>query len=324
MRNEVRLEHIQAEYEHRLRALEYFERTELSHQRQEYDSIKADISPPTYDEALYLIHSRTYPGTGKWILKDPDFNKWLEISDLSTQLLWLQGIPGAGMSSYDKFLLNVLTMRKGKTYLSGTVITEARRHGKTIYAFLSHAARKTTLALSILHSLVFQLASNDDTIQGSLVESTRENLKSSIEAATSLLTSLLYCTGAAYIIIDGLDEIAELERCQLIKQLMQVSISCKEAKILISSRPEFDISEALKDKATIIRVDHKNSGSIQTYVNQRKLIWFGQRHFLPEGRSQIERLLAPIAWKSKGNPPRFLCTCYEVAVVIHNYMWLRL
>jgi hypothetical protein len=97
MRNEVRLEHIREEHGARLRALEHFERTEISHRRQEYNAIKEAISPRTYEEELYRIRGRICEGTGRWLLRDDAFRKWLKDSEKPAKLIWIQGIPGAGM-----------------------------------------------------------------------------------------------------------------------------------------------------------------------------------------------------------------------------------
>jgi hypothetical protein len=97
MRNEVRLEHIREERKARLEALEHFERTEISHRRQEYNAIKEAISPRAYEEELYIIRGRICEGTGKWILRDTTLINWLGGSEKPAKLIWLQGIPGAGM-----------------------------------------------------------------------------------------------------------------------------------------------------------------------------------------------------------------------------------
>lgn len=97
MRNEVRLEHIREEHEARLRALEHFEKTEKSHRQQEYNAIKEGISPRMYEEDLYMIRGRICEGTGKWLLRDAIFIKWLNQYDMSVKIMWLKGIPGAGM-----------------------------------------------------------------------------------------------------------------------------------------------------------------------------------------------------------------------------------
>lgn len=97
LRNETRIEHIREEHKARHAALDHFERTEKSHQRQEYHAIKASISPRMYEDDLYNILGRICHGTGKWLLRDDIFTKWLNTSDNSVKFLWLQGIPGAGM-----------------------------------------------------------------------------------------------------------------------------------------------------------------------------------------------------------------------------------
>ena len=97
MRNEVKLEHIREEHDARLRALEHYEKTEQSHRRQEYNSIKEAISSRTYEEEYDRLRGRTCQGTGQWLLRDATFIKWLQKSERTANFIWLQGIPGAGM-----------------------------------------------------------------------------------------------------------------------------------------------------------------------------------------------------------------------------------
>lgn len=133
-----------------------------------------------------------------------------------------------------------------------------------------------------------------------LCQSSRENLKSNLRTAAALLSTLLNCAGSAYIIIDGVDEIDVVERSRLLKQILELSKGCTDTKILISSRPESDISRILDGEATTIRVDNRNSGSIQTFVTQYTQEWFQRRDFSPEAEEEIKGLLAQLAWKSKG------------------------
>ena len=97
MRNEVRLENIREEHEARLKAMNHYETTERSHRRQEYNGIKEVLSPRMYEEELDRILGRICEGTGKWIFRDATFNKWLKGTEKPAKLIWLQGIPGAGM-----------------------------------------------------------------------------------------------------------------------------------------------------------------------------------------------------------------------------------
>jgi hypothetical protein len=149
--------------------------------------------------------------------------------------------------------------------------------------------------------MIFQLAAYNDDLQEELCQSSRKNLKHNIEDAVIVLTTLLKCAGPVFIIVDGADEIDEVERGRLIKQLLTLSQSSQNAKILISSRVEQDIAKILDGEATKIRVDHCNAGSIQAFISQHIREWYQDREFLPEARAEIDGLLAPLAANSKGN-----------------------
>lgn len=283
MRNEVQLEHIQREHEARLRQLEHFEMTEKANVRGEYERIKTGISPKSFDGTFYRLSGQTYEGTGKWLLEDAAFARWIDISDSSSRVLWLQGIPGAG-----------------KTFLSSTVAAKTQKLGRTAFAFLSHTLSSSTTAISVIHSIIFQLVSDDQNLQTVICESSRETLKRDIGNATDLLSRILACAGPSYIIIDGLDEIGEFERGRLMGYIISISKTCDESKFLISSRPESDISAKLTNEAIVIRIDRRNTGSIQAFVNQWVQQWFLDREFLLETRDEILGHLSPLASKSKG------------------------
>ena len=205
------------------------------------------------------------------------------------------------------------TKRLGKTYLSSTVVKKANevQQTRTIYAFLSYTFSSTLSALSILHSLIFQLASDDEDLQDVICQAGGEGLKSSLEAAANLLKTLLVGAGPTYIIIDGLDEIGEIDRCRLLTRLLEMPETCHAVKILLSSREEADIIDLLKDQVSI-RVDSRNAGSIQTFVNRRVEEWFGRRNFFPEAQSEIQRLLAPLASNAEGMP------CFRLDCLSHR------
>lgn len=193
----------------------------------------------------------------------------------------------------------------GKTFLAGTAIDKAMTIGRTIFAFLSHSFSSSTSALSILHSLIFQITSDNDDMQAALCQSSLENLKSSVTIATTLLEKLLNCAGQVYIVIDGVDEIDEIEQAKLLRHLLDLSKNCEETRILISSRPEAGLATVLDSASTTIRVDNKNAGSIQAFVTWRSQEWFQTRDFLPDAKDEVERLLAPLAANAKGTYLRF-------------------
>ena len=96
MRNEVHLEHIREEHEARRKAMENYEAAERSRRRQEYNAIKGDIAPHTYENDYDRIYGRICEGTGRWLIKDTTFVQWLKDAAKPSKPIWLQGIPGAG------------------------------------------------------------------------------------------------------------------------------------------------------------------------------------------------------------------------------------
>ncbi|GAQ07430.1 hypothetical protein ALT_4751 [Aspergillus lentulus] len=283
MRNEVRLEHIREEHDTRLRAFEHFKNAEKSHRLQRFYAIKADMSPRMYDDKLNWYHSRVCEGTGTWLFKDDVVKDWLNINNGSSRVVWLQGIPGAG-----------------KTFLAGAVVDKAYTIGHTAFAFLSHAVSTSTSALGVLHSLLFQVASQHEDLQDVLCHSTNEQIKSNITVAVDTLKSILDCAGQVFLIVDGLDEIDEVERRVLLKQLLHLSHECHETRIFISSRREEDIAVILEARSETIRVDGRNEESIQVLVDYQLKQIFQSRRFPPQIQDEIKRSLAPLASKAKG------------------------
>ncbi|RTE76813.1 hypothetical protein BHE90_008704 [Fusarium euwallaceae] len=283
MRTEVRLEEIRAADEARQRELEHFAKVEENTIKQEYFTLRAHVSPKTYDDELYRYHEAVCEGTGKWLFRDQSFKDWEDQSKASTRILWLKGIPGAG-----------------KTLLASSVIRHTQKlNHLTLFAFLSYKDSGTT-ALSIFHSLIFQLASDSLTLQTELRQSSHKNLRNSLEEAVDLLQSLLEVVGVVYVVIDGVDEIDPAERSKLLRELLKLGATCQGCRILLSSRAEDDINTALRGKVTEIKVDQRNAGSIQRFVTHWMRGWFDQRRFIPEVRHEIEGWAAPLASKAKG------------------------
>jgi len=97
MRNEVSLEHIREEHEARTREFDHYEQTREFQEWQYFSAVQIHISPRLYDNELDRLHINICEGTGLWLQKSQAFHKWLDFSDTSTNLVWLQGIPGSGM-----------------------------------------------------------------------------------------------------------------------------------------------------------------------------------------------------------------------------------
>ncbi|KAK0715222.1 NACHT domain protein [Lasiosphaeris hirsuta] len=261
LRRDVQSEHVRQQYAHRVRALEHFDVAERARRRQDYCSIMTDMRPERYDDKLHWVQSRVCEGTGRWLLKSPAFIEWLDGSEKSKRLLWLQGIPGSGYT--------------GKTFLSTTAIQSARGRGKTLFVFLTYTHINKTSALSIFQSLIFQLASQYEVLQSVVCESSCENPRNSLEAAEKLFSDLvLACNEHVFMVVDGLDEMGEEERCLLVKRLIALLDVLEGVRVYLSSRPEADLKKCLANQPkSTLQVHAENAGSIQVFVNKWTEDW---------------------------------------------------
>ncbi|RYC87009.1 hypothetical protein BFJ63_vAg10141 [Fusarium oxysporum f. sp. narcissi] len=284
IRKEVRMEEIRRADELRNRELKHFVQTEENNIAQEYASHRAHIAPKSYDGDLYRFSEAVCNGTGKWLFRDLSFQNWLAGKEKAKPILWLRGIPGAG-----------------KTLLASSVIkhTQSLDGTHTVFAFLTYLDSRIS-ALSILHSLIFQLASTSLSLKTMLRQSDLQHLGNDFKVAATLFRTLIQSAGVVRVIIDGLDEIEPTQRSRLIKELVRLSGECEECHILLTSRAESDISGDLDGKTIDIQVDKNNAGSIQVFINQTMGEWFKERDFVPDVQDQLQGWAAPLAFRAKG------------------------
>jgi hypothetical protein len=189
----------------------------------------------------------------------------------------------------------------GKTVLSSAIVDKLKffQGTKTAFAFLRYHEAKTS-ALSIIHSLIFQLAVRDEELMAILCDSMVEDLESDLTSASKLLSSLIHYTGSVYLVIDGVDEISEVERGRLVIELLKLAKICERLRIILSSRSEADILRLLDGKAVMILVHDHNEGSIKDYVHERSQYIFHDRKIFPKAQVEIRKLLVPLANRAKG------------------------
>ncbi len=137
-----------------------------------------------------------------------------------------------------------------------------------MYIFVSYIHTSTT-AIWILQSFLFQISSNEPPVQLLLTEVNQRDLKSNTKAVAGLLKTAISAVGLVFAIVDSVDELDECESTHLLCILLDIPKESSDMKLCFSSRVEGDIERIIGPQAEIIRVDKKNSGSIQAYVNHR-------------------------------------------------------
>lgn len=266
------------------------------------------IRPPSYDQDLDRLHTHRCEGTGNWLLKHGDFVKWIERKNNAPQAFWLQGIPGAGKypATTHSSPLTSFPQLKGKTFLASTAVDKAKELGHSLFAFLSYR-KPLESTLPVLHSLLFQLASQDRDLRAvlcnSILTSTKDlkrDLKGDSKFALETLVKLLKAAGSTYITIDGLDEITEGLQNLLLHQLVEVLKECSDVKLFVSSRREDKIHRKLGQTALTLCINQNNVRCIKTYTDRWIKVWLDDSDFDDDARSEIQQLLSPLGEKAQG------------------------
>lgn len=194
----------------------------------------------------------------------------------------------------------------GKTVLAANTIHRMRTAGQQVlFAFLTFNNKEQGSVVKVLHSLIFQFLQSNPTLWPILHERFILNVRQLTSVPSyveKLFTDLVADSDPIFVVLDGLDEL-EVERKTLLSTLLRILESCKNLKLLISSRVETDIDILLKRKAPSVRVDHNNSTDIELYINRQYDLWLPDlKRCKADGLtcSEIRRSLDPIKERAKG------------------------
>ena len=172
-----------------------------------------------------------------------------------------------------------------------------------LFVFLSFQHQESTNRVAVLHSLIFQLLYQHHHLRPALrkaYDCDNRDLLSFSDYNQQLLTDLLQCIGVTYIVLDGLDEIAEKERHTLLKGFLQMSNQCPDLRIMVSSRDETDISGLLRSRALSLRIGLRNSEDIELYFNTKVEEWLNTLDIDDTTYSWLKTLLQGVPEKADG------------------------
>jgi hypothetical protein len=119
MNSEVTLENVVQAYEARERAYQEYERTNQFQDWQNFECVKAAISPYLYDSELEAFRRECEAESGQWLEEEDSFQKWSDPDDHSVPLFWIQGIPGAGTSSASREQTVKITRKRENYHILG-------------------------------------------------------------------------------------------------------------------------------------------------------------------------------------------------------------
>ncbi|RYP32850.1 hypothetical protein DL767_005006 [Monosporascus sp. MG133] len=191
--------------------------------QQRIDKILCFMAPYDFGSKLNDVRSSRVPETGTWFVESPEFREWVHSEG---DILWCQGIPGAG-----------------KTILVSTAIDYLRhkflsQNGtQVIYAFCDYKDRGEQDVRTILASLWKHLARSRvlDTEECETFEATY--LKPDVKPAKNEILTILRDEIARYsrvfILLDALDEFHSDHRTALLVALRDLG---PNVNLLITSR----------------------------------------------------------------------------------------
>ncbi|KAJ7443981.1 ankyrin repeat-containing domain protein [Mycena latifolia] len=180
------------------------------------------------------IFSAWQPGTGEWLLSDPQFKNW---ESGSGGILWCRGIPGAG-----------------KTVLSSLVVNHLRskyRNNDTGVAclYLNHKEREAQTPANLLGSIWKQLVV-DRSLPTAAYELYKHHhsrdTRPSLAEVFNLLQAVIGQHLKSYIIVDALDEYPEDQRNILLKHLYVSGLEIKAMEDDICRYVDNQIQKSLR------------------------------------------------------------------------------
>ncbi|KAH8800405.1 hypothetical protein F5884DRAFT_863111 [Xylogone sp. PMI_703] len=216
------------------------------------------------DQATFAMTRRDIPETGQWILSDPTIEIWLDPSQTTVPMVWLNGKPGAG-----KTVLASVIIEKCQR------ITETSKEVSLAFFYCRDQDGQRNKFVSISKAILAQLLRQNQSILPYLYDECLKSAK--VTLATSqdcikLLRTVLQAVPQTFLIIDGIDECDQKERRLIlnffISSITDNSITPRKLRGLFISQELNDIKSALHIADVIqLRKDH-NESDIRNYAEK--------------------------------------------------------
>ncbi|KAJ6571215.1 ankyrin repeat-containing domain protein, partial [Mycena capillaripes] len=181
------------------------------------------LAPPPLNFFLRQadVSQARQPGTGEWLLADPDFQEWKSAGGT----LWCHGIPGAGKTILVSMVVDHLSAESLGTDTGVACI------------YLNHKESETQTPSNLLANLWKQLVLGRDIsakVQKMYKQQSEKGTTPSIDEIQDVLVSLVVELEKVYIVVDAVDEYPEIQRHILLTRLAAMG---RTVNLMITSRP---------------------------------------------------------------------------------------
>ena len=150
-----------------------------------------------------------------------------------------------------------------------------------LYAFPSDGDAGGNTKAAIIRSLLYQLCRANPSLIPAVNKEHDASYSRSLlsNVCDNLLEKFICSSEPVYIIVDGLDECEMIEREQLLRTILHLSKTCSNLHVLVASRKEVDIRQALKTNCETLLVEEKNRADIKRFVTSEiNSLWRKIRH----------------------------------------------
>ncbi|UKZ49064.1 hypothetical protein TrVGV298_003303 [Trichoderma virens] len=235
------------------------------------------LTPTNYASQQHDYFRIWQPGTGNWFIDSTQYQAWCNTPG---ELLFCQGIPGAGKTILASLAIDQLTTKFHDNMDTGIAYI--------YFDYRQREERAEKLLLSLLKQLVQKRASLPAYISALYEQHKDQRIPPSLEAISLALQEVAKDYSQAYIIVDALDECSNDCRMRFLTEIL--SLRNKSAvNIFATSRPNANIASKFKD-GTLIEVSARDE-DIREYLN-------GNMHRLPDFvfndvqlRSEVETMI---------------------------------
>ena len=223
----------------------------------------------TDHEALTELRQE-YPASGRWILQHPFFRNWKDFTCPNADLLWINGIPGAGILPFytqvSHRYIPLANLDPGKTMIASLIIEEMKTIDSVDLAFFycKYNDNQKNSFTDVLRSILVQLVQQNEDLLSYVYDaccsSSEVTLESSSRLKSLVETSLRSCSDCC-IIVDGVDECEETEEKKIIEWFLGIIENMPQHDaatirlLFVSQRDK--VTENLLAKAAVIPLDSR-------------------------------------------------------------------
>ena len=122
--------------------------------------------------------------------------------------------------------------------------------------------------MAIIRSLLYQLCRANPSLIPAVNKEhdARYGRSLLLNTCDKLLQKFICSSEPVYIILDGLDECDKIGREQLLRTMLHLLKTCPNLHVLVASRKEVDIQQALKTNCETLLAEEKNRADIKRFV----------------------------------------------------------